>query len=249
MLGSLVNVPTPGSQGLIAGDNGAEYSFTQAALRNSLTPMSPGTRVEFQARGMRAVDVRPEAANVTAQALPPVPGGATPPVPVPNPGGGGQPPPKQAIAPLNNGRQQPPQGRGSMRAAMRSMLMIFLLTPVAIPLLLLLPLIGRLEVLLMAMAPGFLGGMKAGSLRGAIASALLVGTAYFSVHYLLSLSLFRFLAGLPEVGRYVEALVEFSGGFWTATALVTVTMTLPFLVALFVSAFLGAVAGRMARRK
>ena len=131
-----------------------------------------------------------------------------------------------------------------MPAAMRSMSMVFLVTPLAIPMLLLLPLIGRLELLLMTLAPGFLGGMKAGGVKRAMAAAVMVGVMYGAVHYLMVLALLHSMAGLMGLGSYVQALVDFFGGLGTATALVTVAITAPFILALIFSALAGALAAK-----
>lgn len=258
MLGSLVSVPLPGAQGLIVGDDGADYWFTEAGWRNPFAATGPGMRVEFQARGLRATDVRPEGTIVPVPVPAPAvvnqptmqPSLAPTAAPVLSPGTGGQPPTLQPVAPpANLGQQQQGPAQGSLLSVMRCMSMIFLLTPVAIPMLLVLPLFGIVELLLTALAPGFLGGMKAGSLGKAMTAAIMVGTGYVAFHYFLVLAFSHFLARLPWAGGYVQSLVEFLGGFGTATAIVTMAITFPSVLALLVSAFAGALAGRVRGRK
>ena len=253
MRGSVIEIPDPGSQGLIAGNDGYDYWFTEAGWRDPNAAKAPGMSVEFTARGQRATDVHPEGAMVAIAAPVVYQGGAPPPPPPPPPphssqgqyqsqNSGGAPPNPQ---PGNNGQQK--RG-GNMLAALRAMGMIFLLTPVALPMLILLPLLGRLEFGLMTLAPGFLGGIKAGGLKRAIFAAIMVGACYGLIHYLLIFALFHSLAGLIGVGSYVQALVDFFGGYAIATALVTLAITSPFIIALLASSLAGALAARATSR-
>ena len=248
MLGSITNVPNPGTQGLIDGDDGAGYMFTFPGWRDQATVATPGMRVEFIQLGSRAVDIRPApGAIVVAQHSNPgirrgrpFVSAVTQPAPTGN---------APAVSPPGRSTVQDHQrrrrGQGSMGSAIKSMAMIFLITPLSLPLLLLIPLLGRLELTLMALAPGFLGGMKAGSIGAAMAAAIIVGAVYAVFHYFLVLALLHFLVGVPFVGGPVESALQFIGGFGISSSLVAALITFPFILALVISALLGAASDKI----
>ena len=129
---------------------------------------------------------------------------------------------------------------GSIYAAIRAMLMVFILTPLSIPLLLLLSFIGQLELMLLLFVPGFLGGQKARSVKKAMLAALIVGAAYGTFTFVLVLALLELMTGLPLVGSKVGAGVDLLGGREGSSILVAVIVTSPFVLSLFLGAFIGA---------
>ena len=133
---------------------------------------------------------------------------------------------------------------GSIWAAIRSMLMVFLLTPVSIPLIVLLPMIGQLELVLLLFVPGFLGGRKARSVPRAMIAAIIVGAAYGAFTFVLVLGLLEIMTGLPLVGSKVEAGMNLLGGQEGSSLLVAAIVTSPFVLSLLVGAFIGAITTR-----
>ena len=131
-----------------------------------------------------------------------------------------------------------------MPAAVRSMLAIMMVTPFAVPLFFLLPLIGRIELVSMVLFAGFIGGHSAAGIRKALAAAVLVGASHGFVVYLMVLVAFQLLIGVPLVGSYVRDVIGFFGGLAVASSLVTVIVALPAFLILCVSAVIGALTAR-----
>ena len=225
MFGSIVRVPSAGAQGMITGDSGADYSFTAASWRDQDAAPAPGMRVTFDARGSHAVDVRP--AQGATQPGTSKASSASPPSS-----------PQPAV------QQQPKRSQGSIWSAIRSMSMVFVLTPVSIPLIGLLPFIGRLELLVMLLVPGFLGGRRAGSVKKAMAAASIVGAVYGLLLFLLVLAVLHFLVGLPLVGSHVEAGLNAIGGLVISSTFVALIATFPFVLSLMIGGFVGAITKR-----
>ena len=85
----------------------------------------------------------------------------------------------------------------SIWSAFGLMGMIFMFNPVS---LLAIWSIGKFEQLLTVLAPGFLGGIIAGSVSKAMTAAVIVGAAYSFVNLMLVLAMFHFVSRLPMVG-------------------------------------------------
>ena len=142
MIGKISKAPGPGgTPGLLTADNGRSYTFTSAGWIASSVVPAVGMGVEFDLRGSHAVNVRP-----TGPFRRPLSGSGSAAGLVPRQD---NPPPGSQLKPRRtaNPKQQINRSRGSMLAAMRPMISIFMVTPLTIPLVLLLPIIGRLEII------------------------------------------------------------------------------------------------------
>ena len=218
MLGTVIQAPSARAPGWIATDTGDRYSFTTGGWRNQRAGSAAGMRVEFEARGKQAFDVRPAPAAT----------------PSPNRGGGGKSPAKAGARPRT----------GSLWSAMRSMTAIFLLTPLSVPLIVALPLLGKIELLTMVLLPGFIGGRQAGSIKKALLAATLVGAVYGSTVFLMVLAVLELAVRLPAVGGYLESGLSVIGGIGITSGVIAAIATLPFVCALLISAFAGALSSR-----
>ena len=244
MFGKIMSNPSAGTHGLIVGDNGDNYSFTTASWRNLPVGSAIGMRVQFEPRASHAASIRP-----ATSATPRTSAGSRPSthsvraalqpsrtskLPAPNRPGSGN----------SMAQHQGNTSQGSMLSAMRAMLTIFLLTPLSIPVIALLPLFGRLEILTMILLPGFLGGRRARSFKKATVAAMLVGSVYGFFVFLLLLAVLEFVTGLPLVGNHVGSGLDIVGGLGVTSGFVAALATAPFVLLLLVSAFLGALTTR-----
>ena len=126
---------------------------------------------------------------------------------------------------------------GSIWSAFRFMGMIFMFNPVS---LLAMWSFGKFELLLTVLAPGFLGGMIAGSVSKAVTEAVIVGAVYSFVNYLmLVLAMLHLVSRLPMVGEHIEAALNSIGGFGASAALVVAVITLPLVLTLLISSYIG----------
>ena len=218
MLGTVIQAPSARAPGWIATDTGERYSFTTGGWRNQRAGSAAGMRVEFEAMGKQAFDVRPAPAAT----------------PSPNRGGGGKSPAKAGARPAT----------GSIWSAMRSMAAIFILTPLSLPLIFVLPLMGKIEVLTMVLSAGFIGGSRAGSIKAALLAASLVGGAYGAVVFMMVQAVLQLAARLPAVGVHLETGLNAIGGIGIATGLIAGTATFPFVLLLLISGSVGALTSR-----
>ena len=122
---------------------------------------------------------------------------------------------------------------GSVWWALRLMSTIFVFNPVS---LLAICGVGRF-LLVTVFAPGLMGGVSAGK---AMTAAAIVGAAYSLFNFVMVLSLFHFVSGLPMVGEHVEAALNSIGGFGVSAALVVAVIALPLVLGLLISSYLGA---------
>ena len=250
MIGKIVLEASATAQGLIAGDSGKHYSFTTASWRNQPVGSAVGMRVEFEPRASHAVNVTPDQAGTSM--TPRASAGSRPSMP---PARAARQPSRSSNAssasspgsPKPKVQPQPKSSKGSIWAGIRSMSAIFLLTPVSIPLIALLPLLGRIELLTMLTVPGFMGGRRAGSVKKAMAAAVLVGTVYGLVLFVLMLALFKLVTDLPLVGIHLERGLNFIGGLGFSSGLVAAIATAPFVFLLLISALIGALTTRRFR--
>ena len=235
MIGRIRKVPVPGgTPGLLAADNGLSYSYTSAGWQASSVVPAVGRQVEFEPWGTQAVNVRPTGPFHGSR---PTPGSAA---------GQAQPPPDRRLEPALTASPQRSKGSpGSLPAALRSMLSIFMVTPLTVPLLFLLPLLGRLELLSMVLLAGFLGGRRAGGVGKALTAAVLVGTSHGFVVYLMVLVGLELMLGLPHAGGYVDADIGFLGGITVASSIGAVIVALPVFLMLLVSSAMGALTARI----
>ena len=125
---------------------------------------------------------------------------------------------------------------GSVWWALRLMSTIFVFNPVS---LLAICGVGR-YLLVTVFAPGLMGGVSAGSADKAMTAAAIVGAAYSFFNFVMVLSLFHFVSGLPMVGEHVGAALNSIGGFGVSAALVVAVIALPLVLALLISSYLGA---------
>lgn len=239
MIGRITKVPGPGgTPGFLTADNGGSYYFTSAGWRAPSVVPAVGRQVEFSTRGSQAVKVRPTG---------PLPGSRS----APGSAAGqaqrqSNPPPDRQLDPALTASPQRSKGsRGSLPAALRPMLSIFMVTPLTVPLLFLLPLIGRLELLMMILLAGFLGGRRAGGIGRALSAAAIVGTAHGFVVYFMVLVGLQLLLGLPHAGGYVDAGIGFFGGITMASSMGAVIVALPVFLILLVSSVMGALTARI----
>ena len=223
MIGRIRKVPVPGgTPGLLAADNGLSYSYTSAGWQAPSVDPAVGRQVEFEPRGTQAVNVRPT-----------------------GPFHGRRSAPGSAAGQAQRQANPPPDRQGSLPAALRNMLSIFMVTPLTVPLLFLLPLLGRLELLSMVLLAGFLGGRRAGGVGKALTSALIVGTSHGFVVYLMVLVGLELMLGLPHAGGYVDADIGFLGGIHVASSIGAVIVALPVFLMLLVSSAMGALTARI----
>ena len=124
----------------------------------------------------------------------------------------------------------------SIWSAFRLMGMIFMFNPVSM---LAMWSFGKVELLLTVLAPGFQGGMIAGSVSKAMTAAVVVGAAYSFVNLMLVLAMFHFVSRLPTVGEHIEAALNSIGGFGVSAALVVAVITLPLVLTLLISSYIG----------
>ena len=132
-----------------------------------------------------------------------------------------------------------------MMAALRPMLSIFTITPLTVPILFLLPLLGRLELASMVLFAGFLGGHRAGGLGKALIAAIFVGVAHGFVVYLMFLVGLQLMLGLPHAGGYADAVIGFVGGITVASSIGAVVVALPVFLILVVSSVVGALMAKI----
>ena len=231
MIGKIIIVPGPGgAPGFLAANHGRNFSFTSAGWQAPSVVPTVGRQVEFEPRAAHAVNVRPTGPFHGRQSAPgPAAGQAQ-----------RQPKPPRTATPQHRSNRS----HGSMLAALRSMLSIFIITPFSVPLLVLLPLFGRLELVSVVLLAGFFGGRRAGGFGKALAAAVLAGAAHGFVIYLMTLVGLQLMMGLPHVGGYVDAGIGFFGGLTVASSLVTVVVALPAFLILLFSAVIGAMTVR-----
>lgn len=241
MIGKIIIVPGPGgAPGFLAANHGRNFSFTSAGWQAPSVVPTVGRQVEFEPRATHAVNVRPTGPfQGRPSALVSAAGQAQ---------RQGNPPPNRQ--PTKPPRTADPQHRsnrshGSMLAALRPMLSIFMFTPMTVPLLFLLPLIGRLELLSMVLLAGVLGGRRAGGIGKALSAAALVGTAHGFVVYLMVLVGLQLMLGLPHAGGYVDASIGFFGGIHVASSIGAVIVALPVFLILLGSSVMGALTAKI----
>lgn len=234
MTGTIIAVPSHrGAQGVVAArDDGRSFYFTAAGWRDQAVTPAVGMPVEFSPGGQnRALNVRPHyAAAPKKSGSPPERGPSAQPSPAVRK-------PRQ--------RQTASARGGSMIDAIRSMLSIFLVTPISLPLLPFLPLIGKLEIFSLLILPGFLGGRRAGGVRKAMAAAVIVGSAYGAVVFSMALVALKLMTGLPLIGGYVEVSIGFFGGTTVAASIITTLAGGPFVLALVIGGFIGGLTARL----
>ena len=240
MIGKISKAPGPGgTPGLLTADNGRSYTFTSAGWIASSVVPAVGMGVEFDLRGSHAVNVRP-----TGPFRRPLSGSGSAAGLVPrqaNPPPGSQLKPRRSANPT---KEQVKRTRGSMLAATRPMLSIFMVTPLTFPILLLLPLIGRLEIISTVLLAGFLGGLRAGGFGKALAAAILVSSAHGLVVYLMFLVGLQLMVDLPHAGGYFDAGIGFVG-ITVASSIGAVLVALPVFLVLLVSAVIGAATAKI----
>ena len=250
MFGKIMSNPSAGAHGLIVGDNGDNYSFTTASWRTLPVGSAIGMRVQFEPRASHAASIRPAQAQTSA-----TPSTSVDSRPSTPPGRAALQPSRTSKVPAKNHpgsgnsmvQHQGNTSQGSLWAGIRAMSIIFLLTPVSIPFIFLLPIFGRLELLSLILLPGFFGGRRAGSFKNAVAATVLVGTFYGLVVFFILRAVLQFGTGLPLVGSHVEGGLEFVGGLGVTSGVIAGLATLPFVLLLLVSSFLGALT-RSSRR-
>ena len=246
MFGKIISDPSTGAHGLIVGDNGDNYSFTTASWRNHPVGSAIGMRVQFEPRASHAASIRP--AQTQTSATPSTSAGSR--LSTPSVRAALQPSPTSKAPAANHpggnsmAQHQGNASQGSLWAGIRTMSIIFLLTPLSIPLIFMLPLFGRLEILSVILLPGFFGGRRAGSFRNAIAAAILVSTVYALTVFLIFLAVLEFVTGLPIVGSHVEGGLDIVGGLGVTSGVIAALATAPFVLSLLVSSFLGALTTR-----
>lgn len=130
--------------------------------------------------------------------------------------------------------------QGSLWSGIRVMSIIFLLTPVSMLFMFMLPIFGRIELFSLILLPGFLGGRRAGSFKKAVTATVLVGTVYGLCIFLILLAVLQFGTSLPLVGSHVEGGLNIVGGAGVTSGVVAAFATAPFLLLLLISSFLGA---------
>ena len=246
MVGEIISDPSAGVHGLIVSDSGDSYSFTTASWRNQPVGSTIGLRVQFEARAGHAVSIMLAQTQTSAT---PRTSGPSP------PGRAGLQPSRTSKAPAaanhpggnSMTQHQGNTSQGSLWAGIRSMSMILFLNPFSIPIILMLPLIGRLEIVSIMVLPGFVGGLRAGSFKNAVAAMVLVGTVFGLGVFLILRAVLEFFIGLPIVGSHVEGGLDIVGGRGVAGALIAGLATAPFLLLLFASAIAGALT-RSSRR-
>lgn len=237
MRGTILVVPDASHQGKIAANDGSTYSFTAAGWRDDSASPSVDMKVDFESRAGHAVGVRPVqgASSKIRRALSPLSSKVSR-----SPGGGNA---QSASGSNSSGasarRQQRKRGRGNFLAAMLYMSTVFVMTPIAIPLIGWMPLIGQVEMLLMLFVPGFLGGWKAGSVKKAIAAALIVGVVYGLFLFMFILALLKFVVGLPFVGPALESALDTVHGLGVSATFMAIFVTYPLVITLIVGALIG----------
>ena len=166
MLGEVIRDPSAGVQGNIVSDSGDSYSFTTASWRNQPVGSTHGMRVKFEPRAGHAASIMPDQTKTSAT---PSTSGPSP------PGRADLQPSRASKAPGANhpgsgsgnsmSQHQGNNSQGSLWAGIRSMSMILFLNPFSMPIILMLPLIGRLEIVSIMVLPGFLGVDEPGASR------------------------------------------------------------------------------------
>ena len=243
MFGEIVTNPSPGVQGLIASDDGSRFTFTTASWRTQPVGSTVGMRVEFEPRASHAVNIRP--AHAVRSTGPGASVGSRPsssPLRALQPQGASN-VPSPIRRPGNGSSRAQPRGttsNGSILSAIRTMAAIFLFTPLTLPMIFLLPVIGRLELFMAIALPGFLGGRRAGGVRKAMSAAVLVGSLYGLVCFYVALGILELVTGLPHLGGHVEKGLNAVGGPGVTSGLVAGLTTAPFLILLLASSFVGA---------
>lgn len=224
---------------MIVSDSGDSYSFTRASWRNQPVGSTLGMRVKFEPRAGHAASIMP--APTQTSATPSTSAGSRP----SPPGRAALQPSRASKAPAANhpgsgAQHQGNSSQGSLWGGIRSMSIIFLLTPFSIPFILMLPLLGRLEILSIILLPGFFGGRRAGSFKNAVAATVMVGTIYGLVVFLMLRALLEFFIGLPIVGRHLEGGLDIVGGGGVTSGVIAGVATAPFVLLLLASAMVGA---------
>lgn len=240
MIGKISKAPGPGgTPGLLTADNGRSYTFTSAGWIASSVVPAVGMGVEFDLRGSHAVNVRP-----TGPFRRPLSGSGSAAGLVPRQD---NPPPGSQLKPRRtaNPKQQINRSRGSMLAAMRPMISIFMVTPLTIPLVLLLPIIGRLEIISTVLLAGFLGGRRAGGFGKALAAAILVSSAHGVVVYLMVLVGLQLMVDLPHAGGYFDSGIGFVGGIKVASSIGAILVAVPVFLVLVASSAMGALTAKI----
>ena len=102
--------------------------------------------------------------------------------------------------------------QGSLWAGIRSMSMILFLNPFSMPIIWMLPLIGRLEIVSIMVLPDFWAVDEPGASRMPWPQRSLVGTVYGLGVFLILRAVLEFFIGLPLVGRPVEGGFDIVGG-------------------------------------
>ena len=241
MLGEVIRDPSAGVQGNIVSDSGDSYSFTTASWRNQPVGSTHGMRVKFEPRAGHAASIMPDQTKTSAT---PSTSGPSP------PGRADLQPSRASKAPGANhpgsgsgnsmSQHQGNNSQGSLWAGIRSMSMILFLNPFSMPIILMLPLIGRLEIVSIMVLPGFLGGRRAGSFKNAVAATVLVGTVYGLGVFLILRSVLEFFIGLPILGSHLEGGLDIVGGGGVTSGVIAGVATAPFVLLLLASAMVGA---------
>ena len=230
MIGKISKAPGPaGTPGFLAADNGHSYSFTSAGWQSPYVVPAVGMGVEFHPRATHAVKVRPtgSAAGLAQREANPLPDR--------------QPKPPRS----DNHQQRSKRSPGSMTAAMRSMMSIFLITPLTVPILFIVPIMGRLEIISTVLLAGVLGGHRAGGIAKALFAAVFVGSAHGFVVYVMFLVGFQLILGLPHAGGYAGIGIGFVGGITVASSIGAVVVALPVFLILVVSSVMGALTAKI----
>ena len=250
MFGEIVTNASAGVQGLIASEDGSRFSFTRASWRTQPVGPTVGMRVEFEPRASHAVNIRP--AHAVRSRGPGASVGSSPsssPLHALQPQGASN-VPSPLRRPGNGSPRAQPRGttsNGSILSAIREMLAVFLLTPLTWPIFALLPVFGRLELFMAIALPGFLGGRRAGSVKKAMAAAVVVGTLYGLVCFFVALAVLDLVLGLPHLGGHLERGLNAVGGPGVTSGLVAGLTTAPFVLLLLASSFVGALTRTMRR--